>query len=268
VQLIAHLSDVHFGRIAHAGIVEDLVQEVNDAAVDLVIVSGDLTQRALPRQFEAARAMLDAFTAPVVVVAGNHDVYAWWHQPFFRMVSPLRRYKQYISPKLTQTFSRDGLAVLGINSAFGLTVKGGYISPGVESDIDTYFGTPDVETFKILVVHHHLTRIDALGRHDIAWNAKRTLDTALRNDVDLVLCGHLHISHVECMERHNGHLPLVIASAGTATSDRGRKEHHDANFYNQITVEQEMFSIEERRYVPAERRFIEHRRSQFARVRA
>ena len=45
---IAHLSDIHLGRISRPEIVEVVVEEVNALAVDLVVVSGDLTQRARP----------------------------------------------------------------------------------------------------------------------------------------------------------------------------------------------------------------------------
>ena len=53
---IVHLSDLHFGRI-DAGLVEPLVEAVNEAGPSLVVVSGDLTQRARSQQFEEARAI-------------------------------------------------------------------------------------------------------------------------------------------------------------------------------------------------------------------
>src|SRR5688572_21682491 len=121
---LAHLSDIHFGRIAYPEIVDGLVEEVNGGEIDLVVISGDLTQRALPSQYRAARKMIDAFTAPTLVVPGNHDVYAWWRFPS-RMMRPLRRYREYITDDMLPTFEQDGVAVLGINSAYGRTVKGG-----------------------------------------------------------------------------------------------------------------------------------------------
>ena len=89
---LANLSDVHFGKISHPGIVEALVEEVNAARMDLVVVSGDLTQRATDDQYRDAEAMLDAFQAPVLVVPGNHDVRQFWHNPIERVITPTVRF--------------------------------------------------------------------------------------------------------------------------------------------------------------------------------
>ncbi len=85
-------------------------------------------------------------------------------------------------------------------------------------------------SFNILVVHHHLSRLEALGWHDIARYSQHTLDAAVEAGVDLILCGHLHISHIEPVEIIPGDHTVVVASAGTATSTRGRKEHRRSNF--------------------------------------
>lgn len=263
--IIAHISDIHFGKIAHPTIVDDLVADVNAHEVGLVAVSGDLTQRAKPHQFRAARAMLDAFEAPTLVVPGNHDVFAWWHRPVSRIFDPLRRYRKYIMDDLMPTFVKDGVAVLGINSAYGLTIKGGRIDEASIACIRSFFGAQEAGTFKVLVVHHHLTKIHALGRHDVARHARRTLDAAMDARVDLILCGHLHVSHIEPLEIIPGAHRLVIASAGTATSSRGRKEHRDTNFYNLITVSDREFVVEERCYDAEHRRFVVESTTRFER---
>lgn len=259
---IAHLSDLHFGKIAYPHIVAALVEEVNSLGVDLVAVSGDLTQRARRQQFMAAAQMLRAFEAPLLVVPGNHDVYAWWY-PFDRLVHPLRRYRRYISEELHPTFDSEALAVLGINSAYGSTIKGGYIGRTARQAVAAFFADRPAKALKVLVVHHHLTRLPALGPHDVARHARKTLEVAREAGVHLLLCGHLHISHIEVLE--GGACPLVIASAGTTTSSRGRKHHRQANFYNRIYVADDHFTIEERRYDPARQRFGSVATTRFAR---
>lgn len=261
---IAHLSDLHFGRIAHEAIVDVLVSEVNEAGVDLVAVSGDLTQRARPREFEPAVEMLGRFEAPTLVVPGNHDVYPWW-RPIARLFHPLRRYRRYITDDLAPHFEENGVAVLGISSAHGRTVKGGRITAGDLDGIRSYFGGLDEHVFKVLVIHHHLTKIQALGRHDVARRAQKALDTASDVGVNLILCGHLHISHIEPVEIIPGEQRIVIVSAGTATSSRGRKSNRETNFYNLIEVGAETFGIEERIYDPSARRFIAESTTTFER---
>ena len=252
---IAHLSDIHFGRIAHPTIVDDLVADVGAHDVDLVVVSGDLTQRARTKQFLAARDMLDRFRAPVLVVPGNHDVFAWWHRPIGRIFDPLRKYRRLITPELRPTFRNACVAVLGLNTVHGLTIKGGHVDQTTREAVRSFFAGQPADVFKILVGHHHLAPLEALGRHDVARHATKTLAVMQEAGVDLYLCGHLHISHVEPIEVVPGCHRLVVASAGTATSSRGRRAHRHTNFYNLITVEEATFRIEERRYVPVQRWF-------------
>ncbi len=244
---IAHLSDVHFGRISHPGIVKQLVGEVNEEGVDLVAVSGDLTMRARTGQFRHAAEMIKGFHAPTIVVPGNHDVYPWW-RPFSRMTRPLGRYRKLITDDLSPTYRKDDLAVLGVNSAFGRTVKGGRLDSKQRESITGFFGPLDNALFKVLVVHHHLTRIQALGDHDVVHKARRALEIASSAGVDLILCGHLHVSHVEPVEVVPAGYRIVIVSAGTATSSRGRGKDAETNFYNYIHVHPDHFVVDVRRY--------------------
>jgi len=260
---LAHVSDPHFGRIAHPGIVDALVQEINDRPVDLVAISGDLTQRARPSEFDAATDMLQRFEPPVIVVPGNHDVYPWW-RPVRRLLTPLRRYESMVSANLTPDHITDNIAVLGINSAHGRTIKGGRIGSSERHAIRRFFQGME-DRFKVLVLHHHLTQIQALGPHDVARQAEATLNVAADAGVNLILCGHLHISHVEPLEIVPNERHIVIASAGTATSTRGRGSNRKTNFYNRIDIADDHFRIEERRYVADTETFVSDNVSTFER---
>lgn len=264
---IAHLSDLHFGKIADDDIVPRLVAEVNRSGADLVAVSGDLTQRAREHEFEAAAAMLRAFEAPTMVVPGNHDVYPWW-RPVSRLVKPCARFKRHITDDLAPTFQQDGVAVLGLNTAFGRTVKGGKVQREDLQRMERFFREREDEAFKVLVLHHHLTKIQGLGPHDVARRARRALEVASEAGVDLILCGHLHISHIEPMEVIPDARRLVIASAGTATSTRGRRSNRRTNFYNRIRVRPQSFFIEERRYDSDQQAFVIDSTTRFERFGA
>jgi 3',5'-cyclic AMP phosphodiesterase CpdA len=70
---------------------------------DVVVVSGDLTQRAKSEQFEEARAWLDTLPGPQIIVPGNHDISLY--NVFRRFVLPLDRYKRYITDDLDPSTS-------------------------------------------------------------------------------------------------------------------------------------------------------------------
>lgn len=265
---IAHCSDIHFGKIAHAEVVPALVDDVNAHDVDLVAVSGDLTQRARTGEFQAAVAMIDRFEAPTLVVPGNHDVYPWWH-PWKRLWAPLQKYQQLVQHELRPTHVTPEVAVLGLSSPHGATVKSGRLRPEALHTMQAFFDK-HASRFRVLVVHHHLTRMEQLGRHDIMGNADEALTAAAQTEVDLILCGHLHISHIESVDvvsdRGDTEHCMVVASAGTATSSRGRKSNRGVNFYNLVHIRPDSFSVEERRYQPDATAFSEVRTTSFDRV--
>jgi 3',5'-cyclic AMP phosphodiesterase CpdA len=271
VARLAHLSDIHFGKIAHPAIVDAIVEDVNAEAFDLVVVSGDLTQRARRREFAQARGMLERFAAPVLVVPGNHDVRAWWHQPFDRVFRSAHRFRKYLSDDLTPSFSAPGLAVFGLDSSHGLTIKGGKIRQRHLDAMEAFFAQQASGAFRVLVLHHHLLRLEALGGHDVARGARSALEAAEQAEVDLVLCGHLHRSHVANVElapkmAGGEGRRLVVASAGTATSSRGRAENKATNFYNWIRVEPDRFLVAERRFDTRATAFEEERITTFDRT--
>src|SRR5580765_4734285 len=117
MRTIVHLSDLHFGRVA------PLTRAVNDAAPDLVAISGDFTQRARARQFAAARVFLNTLPFRQLAVPGNHDV------PLFnlpaRFLSPSALYRRHISDALEPAFVDDEIAVLGLNTARSFVRRGG-----------------------------------------------------------------------------------------------------------------------------------------------
>ncbi len=263
---IGHISDIHFGRITDANIVDTLVSDLEAGDLDLVIISGDLTQRAFPGQFRAASQFLDRISSRWLVVPGNHDVYPWWRIRL-RLTDPLRRYKKWISEELNQQIDWPDLSVLGINSAHGITIQGGRIDASERASMETFFSSVPDRTFKILVVHHHLTSLDALDDHDVAVSATETLQSAADLDVDMILCGHLHISHIAHVENVRPGHSIVVCTAGTATSDRGRGSNKSRNFYNKIVVSNLDVEIEEREYDAAARRFVATSAHTFARQR-
>ena len=125
MRTIVHLSDLHFGRL-DPELPSTLQRAVVEAAPDLVVVSGDLTQRARRSEFKAAARFLEGLPAPQLTVPGNHDV------PLYnllqRWLSPLGRYQRYITNDLAPFYEDAEIAALGVNTARAMTFKDGRIN--------------------------------------------------------------------------------------------------------------------------------------------
>src|SRR3954463_8208261 len=111
MRTIAHISDLHFGKTDPA-VVEGLVADLNAHKPDLLVVSGDFTQRARRGQYEQAAAFLKRVPTPQLVVPGNHDIpmYDWGFVP--RFVAPLRNYRRYITNDLRPYYPDDEMIVI------------------------------------------------------------------------------------------------------------------------------------------------------------
>lgn len=230
MRTIAHVSDIHFGRVLPQ-VAEGLLRSLESAAPDLVVVSGDLTQRARRWQYRAAREYLARIPYPKVVVPGNHDV------PLYdvtrRMFWPLGRYRKYITEDLAPFYIDDEIAVLGINTARSLTWKNGRISPGQIDLIKDRFCPLPGEILRILVTHHPFLPPPQNLKKTLVGRAGRTLSMVEACELDLLLAGHFHMSYAggsHAVYRTLARSVLVI-QAGTATSSRIRKE---TNAYNLI----------------------------------
>lgn len=223
---IAHLSDLHFG--AHdPAVVAGLEAWLAGERLDLVVVSGDWTQRARRGQFRAAARLarrIRDLGLPLVAVAGNHDVPLY--DVFRRFVRPLRRYRRYIDADLCPWFENDRLAVLGINTARSLTFKDGRINEDQMRIIrDRFAGVGEART-KILVTHHPLfgMPIGEAGRlSEAVGRQEGALAAIAKAGVHLLLAGHFHRSFAgSARELVKSAGPALVVQAGTATSVRIR----------------------------------------------
>jgi 3',5'-cyclic AMP phosphodiesterase CpdA len=223
---IAQISDLHFG--AHdPAVVTALAETLGALAPDLVVVSGDLTQRARTAQFEEADAFLSSLEAagmPVLVVPGNHDVPL--HALYERLFHPLRRYRTLIARDRPTFHADDEIAVLGLTTAHGLTRKDGRLGRGRIRSIGTRFATTPRGALRLLVTHHPLVPLrDAEDEETepALVGARRALKAVRRADVGLVLAGHHHAHGVTLAGPTLSIDPhVMVVQAGTATSWRRR----------------------------------------------
>ena len=223
---IAHLSDIHFG--AHdPKIVAATEAWLQQRRPDLIIISGDFTQRARVNQFQQASAYLNKLRAAgfqTLAVPGNHDVPLY--DVFRRFTAPLDRYRKYITNDLFPWFENSEVAVLGINTARSLTIKDGRINRDQIAILQDRFAAVAPSKTRILVTHHPLYAMpiadgdelsEAVGRHRDAIKA------VCQAGVHIALAGHFHRTYAESARKmvENAGSTLVM-QAGTATSTRLR----------------------------------------------
>ena len=192
VKTLLHLSDLHFGRVNNS-LVEPLLAVAERLAPDLVVISGDFTQRARRSQYRAARAFLERLPAPRLVVPGNHDIPLW--DVVRRFVRPLARYRHYIADDLEPFYRDDEMAVLGINTARSLTRKYGRINAHQIAHAREVFSGVEYGMIKIVVTHHPFD-LPPESRSHLVGRAAMAMRGLAAAGVDLLLAGHLHLQHV------------------------------------------------------------------------
>ena len=251
MKTLVHLSDIHFGRVDET-VVAAIVPLIRRLAPDLVVVSGDLTQRAKPWQFRAARRFLDALPTPQVVVPGNHDIPLY--NLFQRFLQPLTKYRRFITDELEPFYADDEMAVAGVNTARSLTFKDGRINEDQLQRLHDRLAPLDDKLTKIIVTHHPFDLPAGFDEDDLVGRAQQAIEMFRRAGADTLLSGHMHTSHVTSTARRYpmaGFSALVV-QAGTATSTRGRGE---TNSFNRLRIDGPLIDVERWAWQLAQRQF-------------
>jgi 3',5'-cyclic AMP phosphodiesterase CpdA len=254
VRTVLHLSDLHFGRTNPAALAP-LLAAAKEIAPDLVVVSGDLTQRARAWQFREARDFLARLPQPQIVVPGNHDVPLY--NVLFRFLRPLAGYRRYITEDL-EPYHRDSeLAAIGINTARSLTFKGGRINEAQVARVREKLCALPAATTRIIVTHHPFDLPEGRTDADLVGRARMAMEAFVACGADVIASGHLHVfhmGHTAIRYRLPGRSALLV-QAGTATSTRERGEPNSFNVLRidppRLTVERHAFDDARRRFAPA-----------------
>lgn len=268
VRTIFHISDVHFGPPHLPKVRQGVLDFIVQHKPDMVVLSGDLTQRAKPEQFREARAFVDQIESlgvPTLVVPGNHDVplYRVWE----RIFDPYGAYRQYFSPELEPIYRDDEMLIVGINTAFGWTIKDGRITLSRLLEVADLFEKTPETVCKVVVAHHHLIPPPNFGTQQVLGNAYEAIDLFSSVGVDLILSGHLHQAYIGSSEEFypKGRPPVVILHSGTTTSNRGRAGERERNTCNWIRLDQDSLIVSHYRWHHDLNRFAEHSRHWYPR---
>lgn len=224
MSILLHLSDTHFGT-EQPEVVTALLRLAREIQPDLAVLSGDVTQRARRRQFEAARRFMETLAAPArLVIPGNHDI------PLYnlaaRMVSPYGNYCRAFGAELEPHFTSDDLLVIGVNTTRPWRHKDGEVSAEQIERVAQHLRRITPRQLRIVVVHQPVEVISDSDRENLLHGYREAIKSWAAAGADLILSGHIHYPFVRTLHGAQTQTaavrPAWAVSAGTAVSSRVR----------------------------------------------
>jgi 3',5'-cyclic AMP phosphodiesterase CpdA len=264
---LVHISDLHFGH-HDAAVSATLAADLAGQFPDLVVASGDFTQRGTVEEFEQARTFLDTLAVPVFAVPGNHDL---GRDPIHRFLNPYGRYRKFIAPEIEPFVEIGGpggrVALAGLNTTRRALADRDWSNGSINREqlrtLETTFAQASPRAVKVVVAHHPLMQPEgptlkltlAVRRSSLA------LEAFARLGVRLVLSGHFHLSFVRKYDpgairdgippgpREAAAAPILVCQASSTISDRLRGQ---PNAYNVIDIEADAINIRVREWAEGE----------------
>ncbi len=223
MSVLLQISDPHFGT-EQPQIVEALAALALRQRPDLLVLSGDITQRAQRDEFRAARAFVERLGVPLLAIPGNHDI------PLFdlraRLFDPYARHCEAFGDDIEPEHASRELLVLCVNTTRSWRHKNGQVSrPQIERVAQRLSGATTAQ-LRVVVVHQPIAVVRPDDVHDRLRNhaaAQRRWSAA---GADIVMGGHIHLPYVKALhEGANARVtrPMWAVQAGTAVSARVRE---------------------------------------------
>ena len=267
---LLHISDLHFGPPFLPQVGEALLRIAPQLAADVIVISGDLTQRAKRQQFAEAQQFMQRLPdVPQVVVPGNHDVPLY--RVYERLLDPHRHYRDLISPQLDRVWWLDKAVIVALDSTAPrrAIVNGRVRADQVDLCRETFAQAGDLRT-RIVVVHHHFAPAPDYERDRTLPKSKQTVQAFAEMGVDLVLGGHLHRGYITnacdlVPSTANAHHGVMLVQCGTTTSRRGRAREKGRNSFNLVTITAHELTVTRYHHFPGSDSFEPISRHVFAR---
>lgn len=219
---LLQISDPHFGT-ERPQVVAALERLTAQLAPDLVVLSGDITQRATRAEFAAARAFVDRLEVPqALAIPGNHDI------PLFqlgaRLWSPYGRYRRAFGEALEPHFVSPDWMVMMLNTTRWYRHADGEVSDAQIERTAARLAQATPQQLRIVVTHQPVmvTRTEDLTNR--LHGRERAVARWSAAGVDLILGGHIHLPFVRPLNEAFADCPPTrwAVQAGTAVSSRVR----------------------------------------------
>ncbi|TCK08757.1 metallophosphoesterase family protein [Marinobacterium mangrovicola] len=218
---ILHLSDPHFGTIPEL-VRQQMEEQVHALSPDLIILSGDITQRSKEHEFEQAGAFVERMPdVPLVAVPGNHDI-SLFNLPR-RLFDPYGLFEKTFGRLPPFAIEKGGVQVIALNSAPRWRHINGEIDASfLREKLAEYIRTP--AQLRIAVLHHPLDCRRMQDRYNLTRGHRRAVEVLSEYGIDLVLGGHIHDTLMRTSEHRFPRIfpRMLMLLAGTCMSSRTR----------------------------------------------
>ena len=217
MSVLLQISDTHFGT-EQPQVVEALVALAAQQRPDVVVLSGDITQRARPAQFRAAKAFVDRLGAPVLAIPGNHDIALL--DLWARLARPYARYAAVFGQALEPVHSTQDLLVIGVNTTRAWRHKNGEVSTAQIDRVAKLLTAASPRQLRVVVVHQPAAVTQDRDRPNLLRGHRAATQAWSAAGADLVMGGHIHLPYTLALQGLARQLWVV--QAGTAVSSRTR----------------------------------------------
>lgn len=220
--VVLQLSDPHFGTERPMAMAA-LERFCGELQPDLLLVTGDVTQRARPVEFSRAKAFIDKLAVPArLVIPGNHDIPLYAMHT--RLMHPYRRYERAFGPAVDGEFDNDDLLLIALITTRRYRHKHGEVSEAQIERTAHRLASARPGQLRLVAVHQPV----AVTRESDLVNLLRGHARAVRRwaeaGADAVVGGHIHLPYVLPLHERRPELPRAVwaVQAGTALSTRVR----------------------------------------------
>lgn len=222
MSIVLQVSDTHFGteRPEAMGALRQLCTQLHP---DLLLVTGDITQRARAVEFENAARYFDSLGVPArLLLPGNHDI------PLFDVVTralrPYSRYARAFGPHLEGEFERDDVLVVSLETTRRYRHKNGEVSRAQIDRIAARLAAAKPLQVRLVAVHQPVGVIEGVDIENLLRGHERAVRCWSQAGADAILGGHIHLPYVVSLKERWPDLahPTWVVQAGTALSSRLR----------------------------------------------
>lgn len=222
MSLLLQVSDTHFGT-ERADVVEDLVALCESRQPDVLVLSGDITQRARSGQFEAAARFWERMPAPArLAIPGNHDIALF--NVFSRILYPYRLQRRWFGDDLEPVVDTPAWLVLGVNTTRPHRHKHGEVSESQIAGVARRLRSAAPGQLRVVVTHQPVDVPGAGDANNLLRGHADAVPAWVDAGADVVMGGHIHLPFIRPL---SGRFPGLsrrawCVQAGTAVSHRVR----------------------------------------------